>query len=312
MFRYLIGRILQMIPVLIGVSIVVFMLVRLIPGSPAISLLGQRATPALIRQANKEMHLTGPIWSQYFHYVSGWFHGDFGVSFFYDASVWSLTLPRIPVTLELVAYATILALLITFPLAFAAAMRRDRASDHLIRLLFTTTLGMPSFWLGIILALYLGVKVKAFPIAGAGSSGFDRIYHLTLPALTIALAMTPLMVRALRSSLIEVISSDFVRTARACGIRRRYLVWNYLLRNSMVPLVTVVSINIGFIISGTVIVEQVFGIPGIGSLLIGSISTRDYSVIQLITLVLALFVLVANLATDVIYGFLDPRINLSS
>jgi peptide/nickel transport system permease protein len=308
--RYIINRVLQMVPVLIGVSLVVFLLVRLIPGDPATAMLGGHATPQLIEQARRQLHLNEPLWTQYYHYLVGWIHGQFGVSFFYGDSVWSLTVPRIPITLELIGYAGVLALLITFPLATIAAARRGGLVDNSIRLLFTVSLGIPTFWLGLILAEYLGVRVKLFPITGTGSGGFNTLYHLTLPALTIAISMSPLLVRALRSKLIEVMSSDFIVTARACGLRRRYVVWNYMLRNSLIPVVTVLSINLGFLIGGTVIVEDIFGIPGIGSLLINSIATRDYSIIQLVTLVLALFVLLANLLTDIAYAVLDPRVNL--
>src|SRR5581483_5218076 len=251
-------------------------------------------------------------WKQYIDFVGGALHGDFGVSYFYESSVWSITVPRIPVTLELIGYSCVLALLITFPVSIVAALRRGRVADQVIRVTFTTALGIPTFWLGLLLALYLGVRVKLFPIAGSGSGGIDTIYHLTLPALTIAISMTPLLVRALRSSLIEVMGSDFVMTGRASGLRGRFLVPSYLLRNSVLPLITVFSINLGYLIGGTVIVEQIYGIPGLGSLLISSISTRDYSIIQLVTLVLALFVVVANLLTDLAYVVFDPRGELQS
>jgi len=310
LLRYVVGRVLQIIPVLIGVSMVVFLLIRLIPGNPAVSMLGGRATPQLLQAARAQLHLNEPIWRQYYDYVVGWLHGQFGVSFFYGSSVWSLTLPRIPVTVELIAYAALLGLVITLPLATLAATYRGRLADQLIRLAFTTMLGIPAFWLGLLLALYLGVRLGMFPIAGNGSGVIGTVYHLTLPALTIAISMSPLLVRALRSSLIEVIGSDYVMTARAAGLNRRFLVWNYMLRNSLLPLITVLSINVGFLIGGTIIVEQVFAIPGLGSLLIGSISTRDYAIIQLITLILAGFVLLTNLLTDIAYVILDPRIEL--
>jgi peptide/nickel transport system permease protein len=263
-----------------------------------------------LRQYRAQFHLNQPIWEQYYHYVAGWLHGDFGVSFYYGSSVWSLTIPRIPVTLELVGYASVLALLITFPLATVAALRRGRAADHGIRLFFTAALGIPSFWLGLVLSFYLGVKVRWFPISGVGHGFVGTIYHLTLPAITIAIALTPVLVRALRSSLIEVIASDYVVTARACGLRTRYIIWNYMLRNSVLPLLTIFSLSLGYLIGGTVIVEEVFGIQGVGTLLIGSVSTRDYGIIQLVTLVLALFVVIGNLATDLAYASLDPRVKL--
>jgi peptide/nickel transport system permease protein len=312
MIRYVTGRLLQIVPVLIGVSFIVFLLVRLIPGDPATAVLGSRATPELIRQARSQLHLDEPFWKQYVDYLGGALHGNFGVSYFYESSVWSITIQRVPITLELIAYAAVIALVITFPLATLAAAHRGRPLDQGIRLLFTTALGIPSFWLGLLLALYLGVRVKAFPIAGSGSGGIDTIYHLTLPALTIAISIAPLLVRALRSSLIEVMAADYVTTGRASGLRRRFLLASYMLRNSVLPLITVFSINLGWLIGGTVIVEQIFAIPGLGSLLINSITTRDYSIIQLVTLILALFVIVANLLTDLAYVLFDPRVELQS
>jgi peptide/nickel transport system permease protein len=226
--------------------------------------------------------------------------------------VWELTIPRIPATLELVGYASVLALLIAVPLATVAALHRGRIVDQATRLVFTTALGIPSFWLGLILILVFGVRTRIFPVTGTGSGGLDTLYHLTLPSLTVAISLSPLLVRALRSSLIEVTTSDYVTTGRAMGLRRSYLLRSYLLRNSVLPLITVFSINLGFLIGGTVIIEEIFAIPGIGSLLIESITTRDYAIIQLITLILALFVLVTNLLTDLAYVAFDPRIELAS
>jgi len=310
--RYVVGRVLQIIPTLIGVSFVIFLLVRLIPGDPATAVLGSRATPELIRQARSQLHLDEPFAQQYWDFLVGALHGNFGVSYFYESSVWSVTVSRVPITLELIAYASLIALVITFPVSILAAANRGRIVDQVVRFTFTTALGIPSFWLGLLLALYLGVRVHLFPIAGSGSGGLDTIYHLTLPALTIALSMAALLVRALRSSLIEVIDSDFVTTGKAAGLRNRFLVQSYMLRNSVLPLITVFSINLAWLIGGTVIVEQIYAIPGLGSLLITSITTRDYSIIQLVTLILALFVIVANLLTDLAYVFFDPRVDLRS
>lgn len=311
MIRYLTGRFLQIVPVLFGVSVIVFALVHLIPGDPAVSMLGSRATPELVARIHRQFSLDLPIWAQYGNWVANALQGNFGISFFYQADVWSITLPRVPLTLLLIAFSTVLALAIAIPFATIAAFRRGGLVDQGVRLLFTATLGMPSFWLAIIFSLVLGVRLKLFPIAGAGSGGLDTIGHLTLPALTIALSIAPILVRALRSSLIEVMQSDFVTTGRAAGLRSRTVIVSYVLRNSMLPLVTVLSVNVGWLIGGTVIVEQIFGLPGVGSLLIGSISSRDYAIIQLVTLVLALIVIVVNLLTDLAYVALDPRVSLT-
>jgi peptide/nickel transport system permease protein len=310
MVRYFSGRVLQLVPVLLGVSVVVFLLVRLIPGDPATAQLGARATPALVREARHRLHLDEPLWHQYLDYLRGAFHGDFGVSYFYGTSVWSLAIARLPITLELLGFASVLAALMTFPLATLAAAKRGRFADQVVRLGLTMALGVPSFWLGLVLALYLGVRTHLFPIVGTGSGGFDTVYHLTLPALTIAISMAPLLGRALRSSMIEVMQSDFVTTARASGLRPRFLIGSYIWRNSILPLITVYSVNLGWLIGGTVIVEQIFGIPGLGSLLINSISTRDYAIVQVVTALLAVFIIVGNLLTDLAYMVVDPRVQL--
>ena len=310
MIRYLAGRLLQIAPVLFGVSLIVFLLVRLIPGDPAISILGSRATPELVARVRDQLGLDLPMWQQYLNYLGNALHGDFGVSFFYQTDVSSLAGARIPLTLLLIGYSTLLALVFAVPFATLAATRRGGLVDQAIRLVFTTALSLPSFWLAIILSLLLGVRFRIFPIAGAGTGGLDTIWHLTLPAITIALSIAPILVRSLRSSLIEVLGSDYVVTGRAAGLRQRTLLCSYLLRNSLLPLVTILSINVGWLIGGTVIVEQIFGLPGLGSLLITSITTRDYSIIQVVTLILAFLVIAVNLLTDLSYAALDPRVSL--
>jgi peptide/nickel transport system permease protein len=310
MIRYLVGRLLQVAPVLLGISIIVFLLVRLIPGDPAIALLGSRATPELVARVHDQLGLDLPIWQQYLTYIGNALQGDFGISFFYQAPVWEVTVERFPLTIMLMAYSLLLASAIGIPFAVLSALHRGGLVDQAVRLAFTVTLGMPSFWLGIVLALLLGVRLRLFPISGRGDGGLDTLWHLTLPALTIALAIAPIIVRTLRSSLIEVIESDYVMTARAMGVERRFLLASYLLRNSLRPVVTILAINVGILIGGTVIIEEIFSLPGMGSLLIGSITRRDYAVIQLATLIFALLVVAANLIADLAYAVLDPRISL--
>jgi peptide/nickel transport system permease protein len=310
MIRYLAGRLVQIVPVLFGVSVIVFLLVRLIPGDPAISILGSRATPELVARVRDQLDLDLPLWQQYLNYLGNALRGDFGVSFFYQTDVSSLAAARIPLTLLLIGYSSLLALVFAVPFATLAAIRRGGVVDQAIRLVFTMSLGLPSFWLAIILSLVLGVRLRVFPISGAGTGGLDTIWHLTLPAVAIALSISPILVRSLRSSLIEVLGSDYVITGQAAGLRRSTLLWSYLLRNSLLPLVTILSINVGWLIGGTVIVEQIFGLPGLGSLLISSITTRDYAIIQIVTLILAVLVIAVNLLTDLSYAALDPRVSL--
>ena len=310
MIGYLRSRVLQFVPVLFGVSFIVFILIRLIPGDPAIALLGTRATPELIKRVHEQLGLDLPLWRQYLHYLANIVRGDFGTSFFYQTDVWTLAIERVPTTLALMSYAVGLSVLAGIPISLLAASRRGTIADEGIRLLLTVALGIPSFWLGIVFALAFGVVLRILPISGAGHGGFDTLRHLTLPAITIACALTPILVRTLRSSLIEVLNSDCVTTGRAMGLARRYLLMSYLLRNSLRPVVTVISINIGYLIGGTVVTEQIFSVPGVGSLLIGSIATRDYGIIQMATLLFALLVVIVNLVADLLYRVIDPRVQL--
>jgi peptide/nickel transport system permease protein len=249
------------------------------------------------------------LWRQYVHFLGNAWRGEFGLSFFYGQNATTLTLERIPITLLLICYAAVIGLAIAVPFATLAAVRRETVVDHAIRLVFTATIGIPSFWLGIVLALLLSVKVRLFVLGGAGAGGLDTVWHLTLPALTIALHISPILVRALRSSLIEVLDSDYITTGRAMGLRPVMLLFSYLLRNGLTPFISVLGLNVGWLIGGTIIIEQVFGIPGVGSLLITSILTRDYSIVQFVTLVLAFLVILVNLLTDLAYAALDPRVS---
>jgi peptide/nickel transport system permease protein len=309
MIRYALGRVLAIVPVLFGVSIVVFLLIRLIPGNPAISILGERATPELVERVKNQLGLDLPIWRQYLHFLGNASRADFGPSYFYKQEVSTLTLERIPITLTLIAYATVIGLVIAVPFATLAAARRESPVDHAIRVVFTGVIGIPTFWMGIILAVLLSVKLRLLPLGGVGVNRLDTLWHLTLPALTIGLHISPILVRALRSSLIEVMSSDYVTTGRAMGLRPVTLLFSYLLRNGLTPFVSVLGLNIGWLIGGTIIIEQVFGVPGVGSLLITSILTRDYSIIQFVALVLAVLVILVNLLTDLTYALLDPRVS---
>lgn len=312
MMGYLRVRLLQAVPVLFGVSLVVFFLVRLIPGDPAVAALGSRATPQLIARVHGQLGLDLPLWRQYLAFLSNAARGDFGISFFYQQDVWTVTVARLPVTLALMGYATLLALFLAVPVACLAAARRDGMTDHLARLALTVALGTPVFWSGIMLAFWLGVRNKLLPIAGPGQGGLDTLRHLTLPALAVGLSLCPIVMRTLRSSLVEVMAADYVTTGRAMGLSPAALGWSYVLRNSLRPVISVVSINIGYLIGGAVIAEQIFSLPGVGSLLVGSIATRDYAVIQLATLFFAVLVVAVNLVADLLYAAVDPRVALAA
>jgi peptide/nickel transport system permease protein len=195
-------------------------------------------------------------------------------------------------------------------LGIVSALRKDGVFDQIARVVLMVTLVMPAFWVGILFLTYFSVKLRLFPVAGYGETWREHLHHLFLPALTIALSITPLLVRALRASILEALVSDYVRTARAKGLREQAVVTAHVLRNALIPTLTLLGLSIGYLLGGTVIVENVFSLPGAGKLLIDAISARDYPLVQSTTLVFAVLIILINLATDVIYTFLDPRVRL--
>ncbi len=311
MTRYFVGRLLQALPVLFGVSVIAFLPLRRLPGDPALAILGDRATPESLARLQHELPgLDRSLVEQYLLFVSNALHGQFGTSATYRTDVGPLTFARVPVSMVLIVYASVIALLITIPMATLAASRRGGPVDQAVRLLFTVILGVPAFWRASS-SRVSGRTSAPLPRQRRGKRGHRHPRHLFLPALTIALAMSPILVRSLRSSLVEVIDADFVTTGQAMGLPRGVILRSYLLRNAILPVILVLSINVAWLLGGTVIAEQVFSIPGVGSLLISSIGTRDYAIIQLIALLFAILVLIVNLVTDLLFAFLDPRIKLA-
>ena len=302
-------RIIHMIPVLFGILVVVFLMVRLIPGDPARIMLGTHATPERLAELRAELGLDAPIWQQFLVFIANVFQGNLGVSLVYRRPVIDVIFERLPPTLFLIAYAAILSLLITIPLALWASLRKDGPVDHGIRIASTITLSMPSFWLGLILLILFAVRIPLFPVAGYGNNFLDRLWHLFLPSVTIMLLLAPMLIRSLRSGLIDVLKAPYVEFARAKGISEGRVLRRHVLRNALISTVTILGLNIGWLIGGTVVIETVFTIAGLGSLMVSSIYARDYPVIQGVTLVFALLVISINLATDVVYAMLDPRVS---
>jgi peptide/nickel transport system permease protein len=214
----------------------------------------------------------------------------------------------LPATLWLIVYATVLAVLISVPLAMLAASRKDGVRDHVVRVVPLFGLGMPPFWLGILLIYAFSIKLKLFPVSGYGSGFTGHLRAMFLPALTVAIALAPVVIRSLRASMLNVLGAEYITTARSKGVPSRRLFLRHVLRNAVIPAVTVLGINIGFLIGGTVIIENVFAIPGIGQLMLNSIFERDFPVVQGITLVFAVMVVLLNLGADIAYATLDPRV----
>jgi peptide/nickel transport system permease protein len=309
MTGYIARRLVQMVPVLFLISLFVFFLVRLVPGSPADALLGFRATPEAIAKVNKRLSLDKPIYEQYFAFMRNLVQGDLGNSARRNEPVTDILRDRIPKTLFLVTYSMVLSILISVPLASWSALRRGRAADHVVRVYVMLSLAMPSYWIGMMLLQALAVKEKIFPVAGFGDGFFGHLESLFLPALSLAMASSSLLIRSLRNSLLETIDSDYVRTARSKGLTGRTVFLWHVMRNSAVSAVTILGVRLSFLVGGTAIIETVFSVPGIGQLIVKAIFDRDYAVIQGVTLVFGVLVLLINLVVDIIYVALDPRVS---
>ena len=299
-----------MVPVLFGITLVVFALLQLIPGDPATTMLGLQARPEAVAALQRELGLDRPLWEQYLRYLGNVVTFDLGNSLKFKVSVASLLGDRLEVSLALIAYATVLMIVLSLPLGIISALRKDGIFDQVTRVFLMVTLVMPAFWVGILFLTYFSVKLQLFPVAGYGEGWREHLHHLFLPALTIALSIVPMLVRALRTSILEAMSSDYVRTARAKGLREQAVVATHVLRNALIPALTLLGLSVGYLLGGTVIVENVFSLPGAGKLLVDAITARDYPLVQSTTLVFAILVIAVNLLTDVIYTFLDPRVRL--
>jgi peptide/nickel transport system permease protein len=308
--QYIVRRLALMIPVLFGITVVVFSLLQLIPGDPATTILGTQARPESVAALRHELGLDRPLWEQYLRYMQNVVTFDLGKSLKFKTSVGSLLPGRLEVTLALITYATVLTIAISLPLGIVSALRRNGIFDQVTRAFLMVTLVMPAFWVGILFLTFFSIRLQLFPVAGYGDGWQEHLHHLFLPALTIALSIAPLIVRALRTSILEGLGSDYVRTARAKGLREQAVVSTHVLRNALIPAVTLLGLSVGYLMGGTVIVENVFSLPGAGKLLVDAIAARDYPLVQSTTLVFAVLVILVNLGTDVIYTFLDPRVRL--
>jgi peptide/nickel transport system permease protein len=306
---YVARRLLQLVPIALGVTILVFFLIHLVPGDPARTILGNQATPARVALVRHEFGLDRPLIVQYRKFMGRLVHGDLGSSLFYSVPAGRLVLDRLPVTLWLIGFGTLLSIVIAIPLAVIAAMKRNRWPDQVVRAVPLVGLGFPPFWLGIMLLLVFGLHLgRGFPVGGYGGGFFGHLHSMFLPALTVALGIAPILIRSLRASLLEVLESDYVVTARSKGIPERRVVRRHALRNAVISTVSVLGVNVGFLVGATLVIEQVYALPGIGQLMINAIFERDFPVVQAVTLVFAVMVVLVYLTTDVVHALLDPRV----
>lgn len=290
------------------VALLTFVLMHLLPGDPAIVLLGDRATDESIARMHHEMGFDQPMVVQFWRYLVSLVTLQLGDSITMRIPVATLLAQRLPVTLGLTAYALVLALLIAVPLAFVAALREGGIADTAIRVVSQVGLSTPVFYVGLILLITLAAGLGWFPVGGIGDSFAADLRALFLPALTLALSLSAVLMRSLRAALIEVLHAEFISFARAKGLPRRLLLLRHVLRNALVSTLTLLGINISHLVGGAVITETVFAVPGIGRLMIDSIFARDYAVMQGTTLVIAVLVSLVFLTTDALQAMLDPRV----
>lgn len=305
---FILARFLQSIPVLLGISVIAFLAVQLVPGDPVLIMLHGRGSPEQIAELRSELGLDRPLLEQYVSFVMGSLTGDLGTSIIQRAPVGTIIAERLGASFLLLAYATVLSVLIAVPLAVFAALRLDRPVDHVIRLVGVVGFAMPPFWIAVILMYVFGLLLGWFPIAGFGETLLAHLWHLTMPAVTVALFLAPILIQSLRAAMIEAMVADHVEVARAKGLSRRQVLVKHVLRNAVIPVITVLAVNIGWLLSGAVIVEYVFSLPGLGSLLVRSVSYRDYPVIQGLALVFGMIVLAVNLLADLGYMLADQRV----
>lgn len=307
MIRFIGIRALQLIPVAFGITLVMFFLLRIVPGDPAKVALGAYATPERIAELRHAWGLDRPLADQYVGFLSQLAQGDLGYSYFYRQPALKVALERLPPELFLITYSVALTLIIGVPLGTVSALRRERLPDHLTRAVMVLGLSLPAYWVGIILLLAFGLWLRVLPVGGYGNTFPEHLVSLFLPSLTIALGLSPILIRALRASVIEMLQSDHLDMARSKGLPAQTILLRHVLRPALIPSVTVLGINIGLLIGGTLIIESVFAIPGLGQLLVMAVSSRDFPVVQAVTVVFAVLVVLVNLATDVLVACLDPR-----
>jgi peptide/nickel transport system permease protein len=302
MLRYVIGRLLYAAAVVVGVSVAVFFLVRL-GGDPTALFLPPETSAAEIARVRHQMGFDRPILIQYLEFASNALHGDFGQSLRYQQPAMHLVLERFPATLQLSAAALSLSLVVSVPLAILAATHRGSAIDRSGLLLSLIGQSFPTFWLGIMLILIFSEMLGLLPPSGRGTW-----QHLVMPAVALAAYSTAIITRLLRSSLIEVLQTDYIRTARGKGLSERAIVFGHALRNAAIPTLTVIGLQVGALLGGAVITEEIFAYPGVGRLAIQAISNRDFTLVQAFVVLMAALIVTINLAVDVGYALLDPRL----
>ena len=310
MIQYTIRRICLIIPTLWAVVTVVFFLIRIVPGGPALAALGAYASEEQIRALEHQMGLDRPLMVQYGTYLVDLCRGDLGKSLITQRPVINEITQALPYTIDLTVAGMALGILMGVPIGIFTALKRNQLPDYLGRIFSLTGISMPEFYLGILMMYVFSVKLNLFPVIGGGdlNDWGSRIYHLVLPALTLGIIMTSFISRMTRSSMLNVIGEDYVRTARAKGVNEKMVVYKHALRNALIPTTTVIGLYAGILMGGSVLTEIVYSRPGLGKMMVFAVKDRDYMTLQTVIIIFSAAVFLLNLLTDILYSLIDPRI----
>lgn len=310
MLRFIAKRLLFAIPTLLGVLTLVFFLVRIVPGDPALVVLGDQASPEALANLRERLGLNKPLLVQYVDYLGDIAHGDLGRSLTTNRPVMTDMLAVLPNTIELTLASLLIGLVGGVPLGVLAAVKRGGIADWLARIVSLIGLSFPAFVSGVLLLVLFAIQFRWFPVISAPRSGdiLERLRALALPAINLGVIMIAYVTRVTRSGMLNALSQDYVRTARAKGVPARLVVWRHALRNVLIPIVTIIGLNLGVLIGNSVLTEIVFSRPGLGKIIVNALNTRDYATLQAMMVVFAFAIVITNVLTDLVYGLVDPRV----
>jgi len=309
--RYILRRLLLLVPVVVGATLLIFLMLHLAPGDPARLILGQRrASEETMRNIRRIFHLNEPLWKQYLLWVWDALHGDLGRSFTFRRPVTEMILERYPITLQLALSGWLISMSVGIPAGIISAVKQYTKVDYVTTIVALSGVSMPVFWQGIMLILLFSYFLGWFPSSGFAVDGtvLDRFHHLALPAIALGTSITALTVRLTRSAMLDVLNQDYIRTARAKGVSEREIITGHALQNAFLPILTVLGMQLGLLLAGSVLTETVFGIGGLGRLLIRAVHKFDYPTVQGLTLVIVTVMVFMNLLVDVLYTFINPKI----
>lgn len=303
MYKYIIKRLLVSIPILIGVTLIIFVLLNVVPGDPIVLMMKEHISPEVVERVRAQMHLDDPAYIRYFKFLWGALHGDFGVSYKLNRPVLKLILTAFPNTLILALSAAVISWIVGIPAGILSAVKRYSFLDYLVMGIALLGVSMPVFWAGLLMQYVFALKLGWLPV-----SGFSGLKYIIMPAVVLGWSSAATIARLTRSSLLEVIKSDYIRTARAKGLHEIGVLLKHALKNSFLPVVTVMAIQVSSLLSGAVITESIFGVPGVGRVIVDSIQNRDMPLLQGSVIFATALVIAGNLTADILYSFLDPRI----